>query len=77
VADAQSAAGERVEGGSVAGAVVGEHTLDLDAVPAVESGRRGRRCRNPGRKTRTSCRDSLDADDETGPLSYGTIPSLR
>src|ERR687888_1390249 len=39
VADAEPAAGECVQGGAVAGAVVGEHAFDGDAVAAVESDR--------------------------------------
>src|SRR5688572_13712671 len=35
VADAERAAGERVDGGAVGGAVVGEHALDADAVAGV------------------------------------------
>ena len=35
VLDAECAAGERVDGGAVAGAVVGEDPLDLDAVSVV------------------------------------------
>ena len=34
--DAECAAGERVDGGAVGGAVVGEEPLDADAVAAVE-----------------------------------------
>jgi hypothetical protein len=50
VAEAESAAGEGVEGGSVAGAVVGEHPLNLDAVSAVKGDRaleKADRCRRP------------------------------
>src|SRR5664279_3723793 len=36
VFDAERAAGERVDGGAVAAAVVGEQLLDLDAVSLVE-----------------------------------------
>ena len=41
VADAEVPAGERVHGGAVGGAVVGEHALDRDAV-AGEEGERAR-----------------------------------
>jgi hypothetical protein len=34
--DAEAAAGERVQGGAVAGAIVGEHALNLDAVSVIE-----------------------------------------
>jgi hypothetical protein len=47
VSDAESAAGERVQGGAVAGAVVAEDTLDRDAVMTVEAdcaGEEARRC---------------------------------
>ena len=39
MADAQCAAGEGVDGGAVAGAVVGHHGLDVDAVADVEGDR--------------------------------------
>jgi hypothetical protein len=48
VADAESAASDRVEDGAVAGAVVCEELLDLDPVAAVEGNRTGEeagRCR--------------------------------